>query len=312
MFNNIKEAIKLHFEEVYNSIKMVDVEEKFDLAFSRPFGLLLAKLGLRWKMTPNQVSVASLISGVWGGWLLYYQDDIVMTITGSLLVTFSGVLDSADGQLARLSKQSSPFGRVIDGFMDNWVFISCYVFATAYYVPIYGWWIFIFTILALLAHSDKSAIYEFYKTEYLFYGGGFKDSKIEYPDEIDKEIWNKSFVGKFLHLVLKTYTNKQLSISTRTRELRNNYESYGFNPKTQSRFQVLYKSTFKRSLTWWALICGSNFHRTLIMYFSIIGRFDIYLGINIVTYIPMYILNYIQKRKDNALIKQLNDEFGSI
>jgi len=310
MFNSIRVSIKSHFDEVYSSIKMIDVEEKFDLAFSRPLGLLFAKLGFKLNMSPDHVSYTSLISGVIGGALLYYQNDVVMTVSGSLLVTLAGVLDSADGQLARLTKTSSEFGRVLDGFIDNWVFISCYIFATAYYVPIYGWWIFVFAVFAGMAQSSKSAIYEFYKTEYLFLAGGFKESKIEYPEDVKQESWKGSLMGKLLFYILKSYSHKQFSISTRTRELRTKYEAYAYDSDTQERFQELYKAKFKGLLTWWALICGSNFHRTLIMYFSIIGRFDIYLGINIITYVPMYIINYVQMKKDEALIKQLSHEFG--
>ncbi len=308
MFKTIIDGYKSHYAEVNSTIKMYDIEEKFDLIFSRNLGLLFAKLGLKLNMSPNQVSIASLVFGVVGGALLYYQNDVTMTVAGSLLVTFAGVLDSADGQLARLSKQSSEFGRVLDGFIDNWVFISCYISATLYYVPIYGWWVFVFAVLAGMAQSSKSAIYEFYKSEYMYFGGGFKDAKIEYPEDVKKESWKASIMGRVLLFILQSYSKKQFSMTSRTKELRTKYEKYAFDPSTQGKFQELYRGKFKDIMTWWALVCGSNFHRTLIMGFSIYGRFDIYLAINILTLLPMYIIDYVQKRKDDDLIKQLEAE----
>lgn len=311
MLNKVREKIKAHYVEMDASIKLVDIEEWFDLVFSRPLGLLFAKLGYKWNMHPNQVSVASLIVGVIGGALLYYQNDVVMTVTGSLLVTFAGVLDSADGQLARISKQSSEFGRIVDGLIDNFVFISCYIFATIYFANVYGSWVWIFSVFAGLAQSTKSGIYEFYKSEYLFFAGGEKSSKILYPEDIDPESWNKTLLGKVLYFANISYTKRQFGLTTRSISLRDQYETYAFSPETQDRFQQLYKKQFKSIMTWWALFCGSNFHRTLIMLFSIMGRFDIYIGINIVTYVPMYIINYVQKRKDDAFLKILDSEFKS-
>ena len=310
MINRIRERIKAHYVEVYATIKLVDIEERFDLVFSRSLGLVFAKLGMKWNWSPTQVSVASLVFGTVGGVLLYYQNDWVLTVAGSLLVTFAGVLDSADGQLARMTKTSSELGRMIDGLIDNWVFLFCYLFATLYFVPIYGWWIFVFGVLAGVAQSTKSTIYDFYKSEYMYFGGGFESAKIEKLEGNATGEWNKSILGKVLFSMNKQYTQNQFKTTTRTSELRAIYEKYAFSTDTQEKFQQMYKEQFKGMMFWWALVCGSNFHRTLIMFFSIIGRFDIYIGINIVTYLPMYIINYAQKLKDDAFLKRLELEFN--
>ncbi|MBV6645844.1 MAG: CDP-alcohol phosphatidyltransferase family protein, partial [Cyclobacteriaceae bacterium] len=120
-------AIRKHYSEVLSTIKLIDIEERFDLVFSRFFGLFFAKAALRLRMTPTDVSIASLAVGLMGGGLLYFQESWVITLSGSILITIAGVLDSADGQLARMSGQSTDLGRIIDGLIDNLVFLACYI-----------------------------------------------------------------------------------------------------------------------------------------------------------------------------------------
>ena len=117
-------GLRRHYEQVMSTIKMMDIEERFDLYFSRFFGLFFAKLGRKWHLTPTQISIVSLLIGVVGGGLLYYQDRLEITLTAMVLITLAGVLDSADGQLARMTGQSTEFGRIVDGVIDNLVFVA--------------------------------------------------------------------------------------------------------------------------------------------------------------------------------------------
>ena len=60
--------------EVQSSVRLVAVEERFDLYFSRPFGLIFAKIAAKMQATPTQVSILSLITGVIGGIFFLWQD----------------------------------------------------------------------------------------------------------------------------------------------------------------------------------------------------------------------------------------------
>ena len=46
---------------------------------------------------------------------------------------------------------------------------------------------------------------------------------------------------------------------------------------TREKFIEKYRNTFNPIMFWWALVGGTNTHSTLIMLFSIMGRFDLYL-----------------------------------
>ncbi len=298
-------AFKRHYQEMLSTIKMLDIEERFDLYFSRFFGLFFAKAGKFFRLTPTQVSVISLVIGIIGGGLLYYQEVWQITLIGSLLITIAGVLDSADGQLARMTGQTSETGRIIDGLIDNLVFASCYVGGTIYFIDEYNYWILGVAVLAGVAHSLKSALYEFYKTEYLYFAGPFKSARIAYPEEIRDQIASeKSFFKRLLNFTYLDYTARQFSLSTRTRELRDRFGKLAFDEKSQENFMTAYKRLNHPLLFWWALICGSNTHRSLIMISSVLGRFDVYLIFSIVTIIPMMMINQKQKKIDAKLEKE--------
>jgi hypothetical protein len=102
------------------------VEEWVDLHFFRPLGFRLANaLGPK-RVSPDQVTMASLVIGLIAGHLMFYSNPTLNTV-GVMLFVLSDVLDSADGQLARMRGSSTRFGRIFDGVADNLRFINLYL-----------------------------------------------------------------------------------------------------------------------------------------------------------------------------------------
>lgn len=310
MFYKLKTHVRNHYAEMLSTIKIVDIEEKFDLVFSRFFGLYFARWFSRFDMTPTQVSLLSLFFGVIGGFLLYFQDQWKITLFASFLITIAGILDSADGQLARMTNQGTELGRIIDGTIDNLVFLSCYFFACTYFFfGDIGWPIVIMGLSAgFISHTYSSAIYDFYKSDFMYYVGGYDDSKVPTMQEVKNKKFDDTFWNKMLHLIYIHYTNTQYFLYTRTANQRQQLEKYAFNTNYQEKFQALYRKTFNPIMSWWALIGGTNTHRTLIMGFSIAGRFDLYLIVCLLKMIPLVIMVLIQKKVDDKFIKELSKE----
>ena len=104
-------------EEYKASLKSMDTEEHIDLWFYRPLGFAWAKLFARLGVTPNVVTILSIILGVAGGVLLYFGASPLLWLNyvGIFLIIWANTYDSADGQLARLTKQYSRLGRILDG-----------------------------------------------------------------------------------------------------------------------------------------------------------------------------------------------------
>lgn len=289
---------KKHYQEVLSTIKLIDTEERFDLYFSRYFGLIFAKMAKAISATPTQVSILSLFVGVYGGYLLYFQDQLQMTLWGSALVTLAGVLDSSDGQLARMTGQSTDLGRIIDGLIDNFVFVACYLAAAFYFLPTYGYWIFALAVTAGYIHSTKAALYEFYKSEYGYLVGKSDSAFIPLTiADLKPKAKEGNWISRMLYVTYTDYTKKQLKLSTRTpafRELlRNKRDAPGFNEA--------YRAHNLTMLSWWAWVGGTNVHRTLIMLGCILAMADLYFIIAIVSVIPAIIVNQMQRRADKKL-----------
>jgi len=313
MFQRLTNHYYKHLGEVHSSIKLIDIEEKFDLVFSRFFGLYLAKLGRKLNMTPTQVSILSMAVGLTGGLMLYYQDMWVVTVWASVLISLAGVLDSADGQLARMTGQSTELGRFIDGFVDSVIFIACYLAACTYYVQgDMGWSVFLIALPAgLVSHNACSIIYDFYKCEFLYYIADAKTSKVRTVEEAKVMYQQDGFWNRFFSNIGIDYTKRQWFLISRTEEMRETYESFAFNPATREKFIEKYRKTFNPIMFWWALIGGTNTHRTLIMVFSIMGRFDLYLIVLLFKLVPMAVVYIVQKVVDEDFHKQLQYELAA-
>ncbi|WP_436517809.1 CDP-alcohol phosphatidyltransferase family protein [Ekhidna sp. To15] len=304
MFGYLKRRYRKHLDEVLSTIKLIDIEERFDIYFSRFYGLYFAKVARWLKLTPTNVSLISLVIGVIGGGLLYYQNRLEIVILGGFLVVWAGVLDSADGQLARMTGQSSDMGRVIDGLIDNLVFIACYVGGSLYFVSEYGWWIFVLTAATGYAHSYKAALYEFYKSEYLLLIGKSQAGYIPLTVEEIQPTGNKWY-HKIIDGINRDYTGKQIRFTSRTADERKAMrELAAANPKS---FDSLYKKLNYKLLFWWAWLGGSNTHRNTAILFAIFGRFDLFLALSLLWTIGYLPLTRVQRKYDQKLLKELTD-----
>ncbi len=158
------------FQEYKISLKKIEVEEFFDLYFYRPLAFLLVKAIYSTSITPNQLTVISMIFGVIGG--IFYSNGIHQAfIYGAILILLYNVFDCSDGQLARLKKNGTAVGRILDGIADYVVSIAVYFgiafgFANSSSNPLV-WWII--TAAAGFSNAIQSGFLDFYRTRYLDY-----------------------------------------------------------------------------------------------------------------------------------------------
>jgi phosphatidylglycerophosphate synthase len=101
-----------------HSLKPRAVEEWLDFYFFRRCAHFFVPLFIKMKMTPNQVSFLSLMTGLLSAFFLAKRAFVIF----GALALFAIVLDCCDGQVARLRGLTSPIGRVLDGVCDlTWV-----------------------------------------------------------------------------------------------------------------------------------------------------------------------------------------------
>ena len=158
------------------------VEEWADRWFFRPLGWRLATSLLPTRISADAVTFASLVLGVLAGHLFWYRSAWV-NAGGVLLFILSDVLDSADGQLARLRGTSTRMGRILDGLADTGRFVSLYGHLGArLYVTGHGWGGAVLALAALLSHSYQAAAADFIRQAYLYFAVG-SGSELDIPEQ---------------------------------------------------------------------------------------------------------------------------------
>ena len=158
------------------------VEEWADRWFFRPLGWRLATALVPTRISADAVTFASLVLGVLAGHLFWYRSAWI-NAGGVLLFILSDVLDSADGQLARLRGTSTRMGRILDGLADTGRFVSLYGHLGArLYVTGHGWGGAVLALAALLSHSYQAAAADFIRQAYLYFAVG-SGSELDIPEQ---------------------------------------------------------------------------------------------------------------------------------
>ena len=159
------------------------VEEWADRKFFRPLGYVVCQRLLPTRVTPDQVTVVSLVLGLVAGNLFFY-DSRWVNLAGVLLFVVSDIFDSADGQLARTRGTSTPFGRVVDGVSDNLRFINLYLTLIARLVVSgHGWQAVGLGVAAGVSHALQSTAVDTIRQAYLYLGAG-KGSELDLPEVV--------------------------------------------------------------------------------------------------------------------------------
>lgn len=144
-----------------DSLKSLDTEEHIDLAFYRPIGYMWACLAAKLGVTPNAITIASIFLGIAAG-VAFYFNNMWINVAGMILLMWANSFDSADGQLARMTKQYSRLGRILDGMAGDLWFASIYVAIclrenyTSEFFMARPWLIWVIAVVAGLCHAKQA------------------------------------------------------------------------------------------------------------------------------------------------------------
>jgi hypothetical protein len=206
-----------------NSLKSSDTEERIDIWFYRPIGYQIALFCAKVGLTPNTVTIISIFFGVGAG-ILFYSEHLWINVIGMLSLVFANSLDSADGQLARLTNNKSRLGRILDGAAGDFWFISIHV-AICLRSQQEGWsaLIWIPGVLAGVSHVVQSAMADYYRNVHLFFikgtSGSELDNSIDLQNEYDQLSWSKNFGMKLIARNYLNYTRMQEKFSPHLQRL---------------------------------------------------------------------------------------------
>jgi phosphatidylglycerophosphate synthase len=146
------------------AFKAKEIEERVAVYFHRPVGMILARGALAFGLSPTAVTIAAAIAGVAGGVALAVPR---LALLGFGLIVLHGILDSSDGQLARMTGRTSELGRVLDGAAGYATHVAIYVGVILGWMSRGGSGKFVFWVLAAGACNIIHAqMYDYYRGSY--------------------------------------------------------------------------------------------------------------------------------------------------
>lgn len=311
-FKQLKEQYKA-------SLKSMDTEEHIDLAFYRPLGFAWAIFFAWLGVSPNVVTILSIFLGVGGGILLYFgaAPYIWLNYLGIFLIIWANTYDSADGQLARLTKQYSRIGRILDGVSGDFWFVAIYIaivlreihFGDVLLGDFFGnhaWLIWVIASAAGVCHAKQAAMADYYRQFHLFFLKGEEGSELDSTDQLDKEnatlTWSNNFMKKLTMLFYRNYTANQEVMTPRMQELRRALKArYGTAIPQEFRQSFRLKSL---PLMKYTNMLSFN-TRIIAMFLSVIFRMPwLYFAFELVVLNIMMV--YMIVRHENICKKSLN------
>ncbi len=267
-------------EEYKNSLKMVEVEEVVDLIIYRPLAFLLVISVYKTKIKPDHLTLAAMIMGLLGG-CFYSFGSHLTCIVGAIFYLLFNILDCSDGQLARIKKNGSSVGRLLDGIADYIAAIAIYAGIVIGYSnnPEQPSSMVILTALAGISIIVQESLVDYFRTRFLdivlkrentFYEG-VAEYRNEY--EILKNQKGKWF-SKAIVLIYLKYSQLQRYLTSkkkRTKLFEASPENYFIKNRLIIRFWVFMGPSAKIT----TLILCSLFCRFDIFFWIVIGGFNI-------------------------------------
>lgn len=212
-----------------DTLKSMDTEEHIDLAFYRPIGYMWACLAKKLGVTPNAITIASIFLGIGAGVMFYYPV-MWMNVVGMLLLVWANSFDSADGQLARMTKQYSRIGRILDGLSGDIWFATIYVAIclrenmTSEFFSSHPWVIWVVAVVTGICHAKQAASADYYRQFHLYFLKGEEGSELESARDLKEKLaslsWKHDFWKKLTLTFYTNYTVNQESHTRRMQELR--------------------------------------------------------------------------------------------
>lgn len=249
-------------QEYKKSLKNLQAEEPLDVYFYRPIAFVIVKIFYPLPITPNHYSLMALLSGIAAGYN-FLQGTAASYKWGAFYFLLFAVLDCCDGMVARLKKNGTEFGRLIDGVVDYLVNATVYMTLSLGLLRqfpndmIQPW---VLVIIAGVSKAIHAISYDHYLTEYLSYekgDGGFVVREIEDLRKrlVESEKSKASYIRRVALKLYLGYSSIQAGNQERT---------LVFNPEDYCQRNL-------RALKMWSMI-GPGVHMLVFMIACILNE----------------------------------------
>ena len=283
-----------------DTYKSQDTEECLDRVFTRPVGLLWARAFIALGLTPNAVTLLSIVLGIAAG-VLFYSGRLWVNVVGILLLIQANIFDSTDGQMARMTGQKSRLGRVLDGMAGDVWFITIYVAICTRLTSQWGVWIWLLGALAGVGcHTRQARLADYYRNIHLRVLKGTSGSELDESNNLKNEYakltWRESSVWKAFMWFYIRYTAAQEAATPEFQRLR---EHLFADQRLREPFLA-----GSRPLMAWANLLTFN-ARALTLYASLLCGYPwLYFVAEVTVFTALYAL---MKHRHESLCKRLQN-----
>jgi phosphatidylglycerophosphate synthase len=184
--------------EKHLAFKAYEIEELADQYFFRPLGAVVAQVARRLGCSPTGLTLLGSAIGIAGGALLY---DERLGIAAFALIILHSVIDSADGQLARMTGQVTEIGRVLDGVGGYMTHAAIYVAILAgslqrgAQVSLVAW-----AALSAIANIAHAQLYDYHRNIY---------ASVAIKGVLPAAAQNRRLPARWVRIVLAAYEKVQ-------------------------------------------------------------------------------------------------------
>ena len=300
------EVVHTAAPKLESTFKAREVEGILDLHFYRPIGFRLAGLFAQLKMTPATVSLLAGTFGVIAGHLYFYRN-LGINIAGMVLHVCANALDNADGQLARLTRQESRKGRIIDSVADHLGFASVYIHLTlrcAFAGASPAIWLL--ALSAAISHALQGAAADYYRTAFLYFTGGARngiDSSSALRSDYRKLSWGQRTWDKLLLALYLNFTLQQEMLAPRLKKLRETARAV-FHGRIPGWLEQRYRDAACHMLKWWRLLMTNT--RMLVLFLVLfLGQPVYYFWFELIPLNVLFIYLIVRQEKMAKSLERL-------
>lgn len=259
------------------------------------------------------VSAAALIIGSASG-VLFGFGAYTFLVIGAIFYFTSNVLDCADGQIARMKKNGTKVGRIVDGFVDYivsiFVFVGIAIGLTKQYsiheISLWGnsffeWnpvtYIWIAGILGALSSAIQAFYFDFYRNKFLEVVYGKASNIIEEIKEYEQESKRLRYEGNSSHIFQRFLISIYLKYSALQLKIQKDHEENQTEQKTNPK---VYYAKNRVLLRLWSYI-GSTTHITLCIICALFNNMEAFLLICILPLNLLMIVLFLVQKKVNQV-----------
>ncbi len=232
------------FKEYKESLKSIEAEDPLDLYFYRIVSFVIVKILYYFPITPNQISVTAMVFGVISGYFFSTASASNYLIAGIFYLLYY-IMDNCDGQLARLKKNGTRLGRIIDGISDYVTHLAVFIglgigLSAQSGNALSSWFVVIVSLVSLMF---QTALVDYYRNRYLEYQFGkatlYGEDLLAFRREYD-ELKKKGgfYLTRFIYFVYLKYLKIQALFISDEPQKHKKFDSEDFLQKNKKMIRL--------------------------------------------------------------------------